>query len=102
MGLIILLVILIIIIAIFRNVRSFLYAFAIADIILRIINFVCEQVYEVDEILGQLPDSVAAMITSESSGTLQTVLLWVYVGLYVLFLSYLIPSFFRKKRKRRK
>ena len=99
MGLIILVVILIVILVIFRDVRSFLYAFAISDIILRIINFVCSQINEVNNILGKLPSSIESMITSESSGTLETVLLWVYVGLYVLFLSYLIPSFFRKKRK---
>lgn len=99
MGLIILVVILIIIIAIFRDFRSFLYAFAIADIILRIINFICGQIAEVNKVLGKLPASIAGMIAAESSGTLETLLMWVYVGLYILFLSYLIPSFFRKKRK---
>ena len=101
MGLIILVVILIIILVIFRDLRSFLYAFAISDIILRIIDFVCTQIEEANELLGKLPDSIAAMISSESSGTLETILLWVYVGLYVLFLSYLIPSFFRRKRRKR-
>ncbi len=100
MGLIILVVILIIILAIFRNVRSFLYAFAIVDILLRIISFVCSQIGEVNKILGKLPNSIAAMIQAESSGTLETVLMWIYVGLYILFLSYLIPSFFGKKRRR--
>ncbi len=100
MGLIILVVILIVIVAIFRDFRSFLYAFAIADIILRIVDFVCSQISEVNNILGKIPSSIAAMITAESSGTLETVLLWVYVSLYVLFLSYLIPSFFgHRKRK---
>ncbi len=99
MGLIILVVVLIIILVIFRDLRSFLYAFAIADILLRIINFVCAQIPEVNKLLGKLYPSIEAMITSESSGTLETVLLWVYAILYVLFLSYLIPSFFRIKRK---
>lgn len=100
MGLIILVVILIVILAIFRDLRSFLYAFAIADIVLRIINFICTQFAEVNGILGKLPNSVAAMIEAESTGTLETVLLWVYVGLYVLFLSYLIPAFLKKKKRR--
>ena len=99
MGLIILVVVLIIILVIFRDLRSFLYAFAIADIILRIINFVCSQIPEVDNLLGNLYPSIAGMITAESSGTLKTVLLWVYVIIYLLFLSYLIPSFFRHKKK---
>jgi len=99
LELIILLVVLIIIIAIFRDFRSFLYAFAIIDIILRIINFVCNQIPEVNNILGKVPASISSMISAQSSGTLETVLLWIYVVLYVLFLSYLIPSFFRRKRK---
>jgi len=99
MGLIILVVVLIIIIAIFRDFRSFLYAFAIVDIILRIINFVCGQIPEVNELLGKIYPSIAGMITAESSGTLETVLLWIYAIIYVLFLSYLIPSFFRRKRR---
>ena len=98
MGLIIVLVLLIIIVALCRDVRSFLYGFAIIDIILRIIAFVCTQVAAVNKLLGEAPASIEAMITSESSGTLQTILLWVYVVLYVLFLSYLIPSFFRRRR----
>lgn len=99
MGLIILVVVLIAIIAIFRDFRSFLYAFAIADILLRIINFVCNQIEAVNELLGTLPVSIADMIASESSGTLENVLMWVYVAIYVLFLSYLIPAFFHHKRR---
>lgn len=98
MGLIILVVVLILIVAIFKDFRSFLYAFAIGDIILRIISFVCSQIKEVNDILGKLPSSIAEMIKAESSGTLEIVLLWVYVILYILFLSYLIPSFFRKRK----
>ncbi len=98
MGLIIVLVLLIIIVALCRDIRSFLYGFAIIDIVLRIIAFVCEQFQAVNKLLGKVPDSIAAMITSESSGTLQTVLLWVYVVIYILFLSYLVPSFFRRRR----
>ena len=100
MGLIVLLVVLIIIVVIFRDIRSFLYAFAIADIILRIINFVCSQIPEVNNLLGSLYPSIGGMITADSTGTLQTVLLWVYAVLYLLFLSYLIPSFFRRKRRK--
>lgn len=98
MGLIIVLVLLIIIVALCRDVRSFLYGFAIIDIVLRIIAFVCTQITAVNKLLGEAPDSISAMITSESSGTLQTILLWVYVVLYILFLTYLVPAFFRKRR----
>lgn len=98
MGLIIVLVLLIIIVALCRDIRSFLYGFAIIDIVLRIIAFTCSQISAINNLLGKAPDSIGAMITTESSGTLQTVLLWVYVVLYILFLSYLIPSFFRKRR----
>ena len=99
MGLIILVLVLIVILVIFRDLRNFLYAFAIVDIFLRIVNFLCNQVNEINNVLGKLPSSIGAMISSESSGALEQVLLWVYAILYLLFLTYLIPSFFRRIRR---
>lgn len=100
MSLIILLVILVLILVVCRNFASFLYAFAISDIVLRIIAFINSQlnVASVNNILGKFPNSIEAMIAADSSGVIYTVLMWIYVALYMVFVSYLIPTFFRKRK----
>lgn len=102
MSLIILLVILVLILVVCRNFASFLYAFAISDIVLRIIAFINSQlnVASVNNILGKFPNSIEAMIAADSSGVIYTVLMWIYVALYMVFVSYLIPTFFRKRKHR--
>ncbi|MBQ4634077.1 MAG: hypothetical protein IJB71_01875 [Bacilli bacterium] len=102
MSLIILLVILIVILFVCRNFASFLYAFAISDILLRIIAFVNSQiaVASVNNVLSKLPNSIESMIANDSDGIIYTVLMWIYVGLYAIFISYLIPTFFRKRKHR--
>ena len=77
MSLIILLVILVLILVVCRNFASFLYAFAISDIVLRIIAFINSQlnVASVNNILGKFPNSIEAMIAADSSGVIYTVLM---------------------------
>ncbi len=102
MSLIILLVVLVLILVVCRNFASFLYAFAISDIVLRIIAFINSQlnVASVNNILNKFPNSIEAMIAADSSGVIYTVLMWIYVALYMVFVSYLIPTFFRKRKHR--
>lgn len=99
MSLIILVVVLILIVVLCRSFRSFIYAFAISDILLRIIAFISSQVTgSVHQFLEQIPDSIQSMIAAASRGVLYTVLMWIYVALYIVFVSYLIPGFFRRRR----
>ena len=99
MSLIILVVVLILIVVLCRSFRSFIYAFANSDILLRIIAFISSQVTgSVHQFLEQIPDSIQSMIAADSRGVLYTVLMWIYVALYIVFVSYLIPGFFRRRR----
>ena len=99
MSLIILVVVLILIVVLCRSFRSFIYAFAISDILLRIIAFISSQVTgSVHQFLEQIPDSIQSMIAADSRGVLYTVLMWIYGELYIVFVSYLIPGFFRRRR----
>lgn len=102
MSLIILLVVLIIILVLCRNFASFLYAFAITDILFRILSFVNSQINfeSVNNVLNKIPDSIEAMIAADSSGVIYTVLMWVYVVLYLIFVTYLIPTFFRRRKRK--
>ena len=96
----IIIVLLIVVIVFFRRFSSFVYAFAIIDIFLRILSFIkYNTVPELKSLIGKyLPESIAAVIGRYSSGVLYTILMWIYVILFIIFLSY-ITNYFIKKRK---
>ena len=96
----IVLAILVLVIIFFRRLSSFVYAFAIIDIFLRILTFIkYNTIPELKNLIGNyLPESIAALIDKYSSGFLQTLLMWVYVILFGIFLYY-STNYFIKKRK---
>ena len=65
-------------------------AFGLIDIFLRLINYIGN--HTIDEIAGIVnkifPNSIAAIITHYTSGTLATILMWGYILLMVLFVYY--------------
>lgn len=96
----IVLILLIVVIVFFKRFSSFVYAFAIIDIFLRIMTFLkYNTVPELKALIGKyLPESIAAIIGKYSSGLLYTFLMWAYVILFIIFLTY-ITNYFIKKRK---
>ena len=54
---------------------------------------------ELKSLIGKyLPESIASVIGRYSSGIFYTILMWVYVILFIVFLGY-ITSYFIKKKK---
>ena len=96
----VILVLLILVMIFFRRFSSFVYAFAIIDIFLRIMTFIkYNSVPELKSLIGKyLPESIAAVIGRYSSGVFYTILMWIYVILFIIFLTY-ITSYFIKKKK---
>ena len=96
----IVLVLLIIVVIFFRKFSSFVYAFAIIDIFLRILAFVKNNtVKELHDLIDNyLPESIAAIISKYTSGIVCTVLMWGYVVLFSIFLGYVVSYFIRKKK----
>lgn len=96
----VILVLLLVVIVFFRKFSSFVYAFAIIDIFLRIMTFIkYNSVPELKSLIGKyLPESIASVIGRYSSGIFYTILMWVYVILFIVFLGY-ITSYFIKKKK---
>ena len=92
--------ILIVIAVVYKSLSTFVYAFAIIDICLRILAFIkYNTVAEIKSLIGKyFPESIAAVIGRYSSGTLYTILMWVYVIIYIVFLYYLIDYFIKKKK----
>ena len=96
----ILLVVLVIVIVFFRKFSSFVYAIAIMDIFFRIMTFIKNHtVKEVHDLINRyIPESIESIICNHTSGVLETILLWVYVIFFCIFLYYIV-SYFISKRK---
>ena len=99
-DLIVLLVLLGVVIFWFRRFSSFVYAVAIIDIFLRIMTFIRDNsVPELKSLIGKyFPESIPAIIGNYSNGIFYTILMWIYVGIFTVFLVY-ITKYFIKKRK---
>lgn len=101
MDLIIILVLIILTIIFFRRFSNVVYIICIIDMFLRIISKieVLLGIKEFSNLVNRyLPDSLLAVINSYSSGIINTILVWLYVGIYVIFLYYVVCTFFRKKK----
>lgn len=101
MDLIIIGALIIITIIFFRRFSNVVYAICILDIFLRIVT-------KVDSMLNigslsnlvdkYIPSSILGIINNHSSGIINTILVWIYIGIYVIFLFYIIRTFFKKKK----
>lgn len=96
-DLIIFLFLLVIVLLVFRRFSSFVYALAIIDIFLRIMNFLKINI-PLKEIGKFLPNDVPAIFAKYLKGDLYTIFLWIYVIFYSCFLFYIIEYFIRKKK----
>ena len=86
----ILLVFLVIVIVFFRKFSSFVYAIAIIK---------NNTVKEVHDLIGKyLPESIGAIIHKYTSGAICTLLMWVYVIFFCIFLYYIVCYFIAKKK----
>jgi len=100
MALVILIVLIAIVIIFFKRFSSFIYFLAITDIFLRIMTFINVELARLGIYLylnKYIPASIPSIINSYSSGILNTVLMWLYVIAIIIFESYIIKTFFRKK-----
>ncbi len=100
-DLFIVVILLLIVIFCFRRFSSFVYAFAIIDIFLRILNFVQNNVPvpELQALIGKyFPDSIEAIIMAYTNGIIETIILWAYVIIYAIFLGYIVRIFIHKKK----
>lgn len=100
MDLVILLILVGIVVLIFKKFSSFIYFLAIVDIFLRIMTFIKLQIsnYEIYNFLNKyIPTSIPGILNSYSTGILNTILIWLYVIAMIIFESYIIRTFFKKK-----
>ena len=102
MDLIILLLLLVILtIVFFRRFSNVVYIIWIIDIFLRILD-------RLDHLLGvpefsnlvnkYFHNSILDIINQYTTGTVNLILVWLLLGIYIVFLIYVIKTFFRKKK----
>ena len=96
-DLIIVIILLLVVILLFRRFSSFVYAMAIIDIFLRIIDFLRIKV-PLKELGNIFPSSIPAILDKYMDGALYEVFLWIYVIIYVCFLVYITNYFIHKKK----
>ena len=96
-DLIIVVVLLLLVIFVFRKFSSFVYALAIIDIFLRIIDYLRINV-PLKELGNIFTSNIPAILDKYTDGMLLQILMWIYVFIYVCFLVY-ITNYFIHKRK---
>lgn len=100
MDLAVLIVLLAVVIFFFKRFDSFIYFVAVVDIFLRILSFIKVHVPvpELQALIGRyFPESIPAIINKYTSGIVNTIFIWVYAIIFMIFLFYTARIFFRKK-----
>lgn len=100
LDLVIILVLIIISFCWFRSFSKTVYAVAMIDIFLRLLNYISANI----GIPGFhawakrfFPVSIPSLLDRYMDGTLLTVFVWIYVVLMIIFLFYTTRTFIRKK-----
>lgn len=84
----------------FRKFSSSVYFIASLDIFFRILTFVRDHigVKEISEFIrAYFPESIPSVIYRYTDGVLSTILMWVYVALFAVFLFYTVRILWKKR-----
>lgn len=92
MDVFILFIILLIVALIFKKFSNVVIFFGIIDIFLRILDYIGKNTIEkVGEIISLIfPSSIPGIISKYSEGILESILIWAYVLLMILFVYYVL------------
>ena len=84
----------------FRKLDASVYFIASLDIFFRILTFIANNIGLPDVskfIKTYFPESIPGVITKYTDGVLSTILLWVYVIMFALFLFYTVKILWKKR-----
>ncbi len=90
MDILIIFIILLIVALVFKKASNVIIFFGLIDVFLRILDYIGNNtIKEINEIINKIfPDSIPAIIKGYSSGTLESILMWGYILLMILFVYY--------------
>lgn len=98
---IILVLILLFVIICFKRFSNFVYAVAIIDIALRILSFIRLNigVPEISNFIAKyFSSNIPTIINKYTNGILSTIIIWIYVVIFIIFEFYIIRSFIKRKK----
>lgn len=98
---IVLLVVLIVAgICFFRRLDASVYFIAWVDIFFRVLNFIAGHIGlpDVSKFINTyFPSSIEGVIQKYTGGIVETILLWIYVVMYIIFLFYTFKILWKKR-----
>ena len=100
MDAMIFIILLVIVICFFRRLSNTVFFVAIFDIFLRILTFIkYNTLSEIKTFIAKyFPESIPNIIGKYAKGDLYTILVWIYVGLMIIFLFYIVRIFIKRKK----
>lgn len=84
----------------FRELDSSVYFIASLDIFFRILTFIKNNlgVFELSTFISKyFPESIPGIIGKYTDGILSTVLMWIYVAMFAVFLFYTVRILWKKR-----
>lgn len=100
LDLIVLLVIIIFGLVKYKRFSSYVYLFCFTDITFRVLTFINGQLHleGVEKFIETyIPASIYSIITKYTTDLVETILIWVYVGVFVIFLYYTLQILLKKR-----
>ncbi|NLA33288.1 MAG: hypothetical protein GX861_00210 [Tenericutes bacterium] len=100
MELIYLIIILMLVAFVFKSFNGFIYLIVIFDILFRILTFIKNNINlgEMNLIISKyFSPSIPAIIHKYTSGDLATILMWILVAIYLIFLALIIKYLWDRK-----
>ena len=90
MDIVVIFILLLIAALAFKRFSNVIIAFGLIDIFLRILDYIGKNtVSEVNNFINKIfPDSIPSIISNYSEGVLESILMWGYILLMILFVYY--------------
>jgi hypothetical protein len=97
-SIVVIFIVLLIVALSLKKASNVIIVFGLIDIFLRIMNYIGEHTVEaVNDIINKvLPNSIPAIINSNSSGILCDILMWGYIVLMILFVYYVFRTLLKR------
>ena len=97
-SIVIIAIVLLIVALTLKKFSNVIIAFGLIDVFLRIVDYIGEHtVKDINDIINKVfPDSIPAIISSNSSGILCDILMWGYILLMTLFMYYVFKMLIKR------
>lgn len=94
LDVVIIFIILLIVALIFKKPSNVIIFFGLIDIVLRILDYIGKHtIKEVNNIINKVfPDSIPSIIATHSDGLVQSIIMWCYIFLMILFVYYVFRT----------